>query len=707
VARDTPIERYRNIGISAHIDAGKTTTTERILFYTGVSHKIGEVHDGATVMDWMEQERERGITITSAATTCFWKGMENNHPEHRINIIDTPGHVDFTIEVERSMRVLDGACMVYDAVAGVQPQSETVWRQANKYKVPRLAFINKMDRQGAEFFKSYDHIRTRLKGNPIPIQIPIGAEEKFEGVVDLVKMKAIYWDEATQGMKYELRDIPAGLVEEAKKWREKMVEAAAEANDDLTHKYLEGHDLSLDEIKQGLRIRTIKNEIVPMLCGSAFKNKGVQAMLDAVIDYMPSPIDIKPVEGEDDRGGPATRKAADSEPFAALAFKIMTDPYVGQLTFIRVYSGVLKSGDTVFNSVRNRKERIGRILQMHANQREEIKEVYAGDIAAAVGLKEASTGETLCDPQHVIMLERMEFPEPVISQAVEPKTKADQEKMGIALNRLAQEDPSFRVRSDEESGQTIISGMGELHLEIIVDRMKREFGVEANVGKPQVAYREAIKKPVQVEGKFIKQSGGRGQYGHVWLKMEPQEAGKGFEFVDAIKGGTVPREYIPAVEKGLRETLPNGVLAGFPVVDVKVTLFDGSYHDVDSNENAFKMAASMAFKDGMRQANPILLEPMMAVEVETPEDFMGNVVGDLSGRRGMIQGMEDVVGVKVIKAEVPLSEMFGYSTTLRSLSQGRATYTMEFKHYTQAPKNIADGIINRDSPDNPDKGPKK
>jgi elongation factor G len=697
VARDTPIERYRNIGISAHIDAGKTTTTERILFYTGVSHKIGEVHDGATVMDWMEQERERGITITSAATTCFWKGMENNHPEHRINIIDTPGHVDFTIEVERSMRVLDGACMVYDAVAGVQPQSETVWRQANKYKVPRLAFINKMDRQGAEFFKSYDHIRTRLKGNPIPIQIPIGAEEKFEGVVDLVKMKAIYWDEATQGMKYELRDIPAGLVDEAKKWREKMVEAAAEANDDLTHKYLEGHDLSIDEIKQGLRIRTIKNEIVPMLCGSAFKNKGVQAMLDAVIDYMPSPIDIKPVEGEDDRGKPASRKAADSEPFAALAFKIMTDPYVGQLTFIRVYSGVLKSGDTVFNSVRGRKERIGRILQMHANQREEIKEVYAGDIAAAVGLKEASTGETLCDPQHVITLERMEFPEPVISQAVEPKTKADQEKMGLALNRLAQEDPSFRVHTDEESSQTIISGMGELHLEIIVDRMKREFGVEANVGKPQVAYRETIKKPVQVEGKFIKQSGGRGQYGHVWLKMEPQEAGKGFEFVDAIKGGTVPREYIPAVEKGLRETLPNGVLAGFPVVDVKVTLFDGSYHDVDSNENAFKMAASMAFKDGMRQANPILLEPMMAVEVETPEDFMGNVVGDLSGRRGMIQGMEDVVGVKVIKAEVPLSEMFGYSTTLRSLSQGRSTYTMEFKHYTEAPKTVAEAVINKKS----------
>jgi elongation factor G len=697
VARTTPIERYRNIGISAHIDAGKTTTTERILFYTGVSHKIGEVHDGATVMDWMEQERERGITITSAATTCFWKGMQNNHPQHHINIIDTPGHVDFTIEVERSMRVLDGACMVYDAVAGVQPQSETVWRQANKYKVPRLAFINKMDRQGADFFKSYDHIRTRLKGNPVPIQIPVGAEEKFEGLVDLVIMKAIYWDEATQGMKYELREIPAHLVDEAKKWREKMVEAAAEADDELTHKYLDGHDLSVEDIKRGLRIRTIKNEIVPMLCGSAFKNKGVQAMLDAVIDYMPSPVDIKPVEGEDEDGKPASRKASDSEPFAALAFKIMTDPYVGQLTFIRVYSGVLNSGDTVYNANRGRKERIGRLLQMHANQREEIKEVRAGDIAAAVGLKEASTGETLCDPGKDIMLERMVFPEPVISQAVEPKTKADQEKMGLALNRLAQEDPSFRVHTDEESSQTIISGMGELHLEIIVDRMKREFGVEANVGKPQVAYREAIKKPVQVEGKFIKQSGGRGQYGHVWLKMEPQEAGKGFEFVDAIKGGTVPREYIPAVEKGLRETLPNGVLAGFPVVDVKVTLFDGSYHDVDSNENAFKMAASMAFKDGMRQATPVLLEPMMAVEVETPEDFMGNVVGDLSGRRGMIQGMEDVVGVKVIKAEVPLSEMFGYSTTLRSLSQGRATYTMEFKHYTEAPKTVAEAVINKKS----------
>ncbi len=704
MARTTPIERYRNIGISAHIDAGKTTTTERILFYTGVSHKMGEVHDGAAVMDWMEQERERGITITSAATTCFWKGMDGRYPEHHINIIDTPGHVDFTIEVERSMRVLDGACMVYDAVAGVQPQSETVWRQANKYKVPRLAFINKMDRQGADFFKSYEHIRTRLKGNPVPIQIPVGAEEKFEGVVDLVKMKAIYWDESTQGMKYEAREIPEHLVAEAKQWREKMVEAAAEADDELTHKYLEGHDLSEEDIKRGLRKRTIANQIVPMLCGSAFKNKGVQAMLDAVIDYMPSPVDIKPVEGEDDKGRPAVRRAADDEPFAALAFKIMTDPYVGQLTFIRVYAGVLNSGDTVYNSVRNRKERIGRLLQMHANQREDIKEVRAGDIAAAVGLKEASTGETLCNPDHIIMLERMVFPEPVISQAVEPKTRADQEKMGLALHRLAQEDPSFRVHTDEESSQTIISGMGELHLEIIVDRMKREFGVDASVGKPQVAYREAIKKPVEVEGKFIKQSGGRGQYGHVVLKMEPQPAGKGFEFVDAIKGGAVPREYIPAVEKGLRETLPNGVLAGFPVVDVKVTLFDGSYHDVDSNENAFKMAASIAFKDGMRQANPALLEPMMAVEVETPEEFMGNVMGDLSSRRGIMHGMDEVAGIKVIKAEVPLSEMFGYSTTLRSLSQGRATYTMEFKHYTEAPKTVAEAVINRDDPD---KGPRK
>ncbi len=695
VARITPIDRYRNIGISAHIDAGKTTTTERILFYTGVSHKIGEVHDGATVMDWMEQERERGITITSAATTCFWKGMDSAHPEHRINIIDTPGHVDFTIEVERSMRVLDGACMVYCAVGGVQPQSETVWRQANKYKVPRLAFVNKMDRQGANFFKVFDQMKSRLKANPVPIQIPIGAEEKFEGVVDLVRMKALYWDEATQGMKYETREIPAELVDSAKEWREKMVESAAEANETLMNKYLESGELTQEEIKAGLRLRTIASEIVPMMCGSAFKNKGVQAMLDAVIDYMPAPTDIPPVKGELENGKTGERRAADDEPFAGLAFKIMTDPYVGQLIFFRVYSGVINSGDTIYNPIKGRKERIGRILQMHANQREEIKEVRAGDIAAAVGLKEATTGDTLCDPQHVIMLEKMIFPEPVIHVAVEPKTKADQEKMGIALNRLAQEDPSFRVRTDEESGQTIISGMGELHLEIIVDRMKREFGVEANVGAPQVAYREAIKKAVEQEGKFIKQSGGRGQYGHVWLKLEPNEPGKGFEFVDAIKGGSVPREFIPAVEKGLKETLPNGVLAGFPVVDVKVTLFDGSSHDVDSNENAFKMAASMAFKDGMRKANPALLEPMMAVEVETPEDFMGNVVGDLSSRRGMIQGMEDLPTGKTIRAEVPLAEMFGYSTTLRSLSQGRATYTMEFKHYTEAPKNVAEAVINK------------
>ena len=697
MARATPIDRYRNIGISAHIDAGKTTTTERILFYTGVSHKIGEVHDGATVMDWMEQERERGITITSAATTCFWKGMDKNFPEHRINIIDTPGHVDFTIEVERSMRVLDGACMVYCAVGGVQPQSETVWRQANKYKVPRLAFVNKMDRQGANFFKVYDQMKSRLKANPVPIQIPIGAEEKFEGVIDLVRMKAIYWDESTQGMKYDMRDIPAELLDTAKEWREKMIESAAEANEELLNKYLEEGDLSVADIKAGLRHRTIASEIVPMMCGSAFKNKGVQAMLDAVIEFMPAPTDIPPVKGELENGKQGERRAADDEPFAGLAFKIMTDPYVGQLIFFRVYSGIINSGDTIYNPIKGRKERIGRILQMHANQREEIKEVRAGDIAAAVGLKEATTGDTLCDPDHVIMLEKMIFPEPVIHVAVEPKTKADQEKMGIALNRLAQEDPSFRVRTDEESGQTIISGMGELHLEILVDRMKREFGVEANVGAPQVAYREAIRKLVQVEGKFIKQSGGRGQYGHVWLKMEPNEQGKGFEFVDAIKGGTVPREFIPAVEKGLRETLPNGVLAGYPVVDVKVTLFDGSSHDVDSNENAFKMAASMAFKDGMRQASPVLLEPMMAVEVETPEDFMGNVVGDLSSRRGMIQGMEEMPTGKVIKAEVPLAEMFGYSTTLRSLSQGRATYTMEFKHYTEAPKNVAEAVINKKS----------
>ena len=696
MARTTPIERYRNIGISAHIDACKSTTTARILFYTGVSHKIGEVHDGAAVMDWMEQERERGITITSAATTCFWKGMDGNFPEHRINIIDTPGHVDFTIEVERSMRVLDGACMVYCAVGGVQPQSETVWRQANKYKVPRLAFVNKMDRQGADFFKVYDQMKARLKANPVPLQMPIGAEENFEGVVDLIRMKAIFWDEASQGMKFELRDIPANLVEKSKEWREKMVEAAAEASEELMNRYLEEGDLSEEDIKKGLRLRTIGSEIVPMLCGSAFKNKGVQAMLDAVIELMPAPTDIPPVTGHLENDEIGERKADDKEPFAGLAFKIMTDPYVGQLTFFRVYSGVVNSGDTIYNPIKGRKERIGRILQMHANQREEIKEVRAGDIAAAVGLKEATTGETLCAPDKIITLEKMEFPEPVIHVAVEPKTKADQEKMGIALNRLAQEDPSFRVRTDEESGQTIISGMGELHLEILVDRMKREFGVEANVGAPQVAYREAIKKNAEVEGKFIKQSGGRGQYGHVWLRIEPNEAGKGFEFVDAIKGGTVPREFIPAVEKGLIDTLPNGVLAGFPVVDVKVTLFDGSYHDVDSNENAFKMAASIAFKDGMRKANPVLLEPMMAVEVETPEDFMGNVMGDLSGRRGMVQGMEDQAGgIKVIKAEVPLAEMFGYSTTMRSLSQGRATYSMEFKHYSEAPKNVAEAIINK------------
>jgi elongation factor G len=694
VARKTPIERYRNIGISAHIDAGKTTTTERVLFYTGVSHKIGEVHDGAAVMDWMEQEQERGITITSAATTCYWKGMDKNYPEHRINIIDTPGHVDFTIEVERSMRVLDGACMVYCAVGGVQPQSETVWRQANKYGVPRLAFVNKMDRSGANFFKVYDQMKARLRANVIPIQVPIGAEEKFEGVVDLIRMKAIYWDESTQGMKFELRDIPADLVATAKEWREKMVESAAEANEEMMNKYLEEGDLSEAEIKQCLRIRTIAGEIVPMLCGSAFKNKGVQAMLDAVLDYLPAPTDIPPVEGELENGTMGERKASDDEPFSALAFKIMTDPFVGQLIFFRVYSGMLKSGDTIFNPIKNKKERIGRILLMHANEREEIKEVFAGDIAAAVGLKDATTGDTLCDPNKVITLERMVFPEPVIHVAVEPKTKADQEKMGMALNRLAQEDPSFRVRSDEESGQTIISGMGELHLEVLVERMKREFGVEANVGAPQVAYREAIRKAVEVEGKFVKQSGGRGQYGHVWLKVEPNETGKGFEFVDAIKGGSVPREFIPAVRKGLEDTLPNGVLAGFPVVDVKVTLFDGSYHDVDSNENAFKMAASMGFKDGMRKASPVLLEPMMSVEVETPEDYTGTVMGDLSSRRGMVQGMDDMAGGgKVVKAEVPLAEMFGYSTALRSATQGRATYTMEFKHYTEAPKNVAEAVM--------------
>ena len=662
MARKTPIERYRNIGISAHIDAGKTTTTERILYYTGVNHKLGEVHDGAATTDWMEQEQERGITITSAAVTTFWKGMDLSYPEHRINIIDTPGHVDFTIEVERSMRVLDGACMVYCAVGGVQPQSETVWRQANKYHVPRLAFVNKMDRTGANFYKVYDQMKLRLRANPVPVVIPIGAEDKFEGVVDLIKMKAIIWDEASQGMKFDYRDIPADLKEKAAEWREKMLEAAAEADEDLMNEYLENGDLLEEKIKAGLRKRTIANEIQPMLCGTAFKNKGVQRMLDAVIDFLPSPVEIPPIEGEDDEHNRVTRKADDNEKFAALAFKLMTDPFVGQLTFVRVYSGVLNSGDTVLNATRGKKERIGRLLQMHANNREEIKEVRAGDIAAVVGLKEVTTGETLTDQAAPIILERMVFPEPVIRQAVEPKSKADQEKMGLALSRLAAEDPSFRVHTDEESGQTIIGGMGELHLEIIVDRMKREFNVEANVGKPQVAYRETIRKTVEnAEAKFVKQSGGRGQYGHVVLKLEPLEpGGPNFEFVDAIKGGVVPREFIPAVQKGIEDTLPTGVLAGYPVVDVKVTLHFGSYHDVDSNENAFKQAGSMAFKEGMRKASPVLLEPMMAVEVETPEEYAGTVMGDLSSRRGMIQGMEDMVGGgKQIKAEVPLAEMFG------------------------------------------------
>ena len=695
MARTTPLERYRNIGISAHIDAGKTTTTERILYYTGVSHKVGEVHDGAAVMDWMAQERERGITITSAATTCFWSGMDGALPEHRINIIDTPGHVDFTIEVERSMRVLDGACMVYCAVGGVQPQSETVWRQANKYRVPRMAFVNKMDRQGANFFKVYEQMRARLKANPVALQVPIGAEENFQGVVDLVKMKAIYWDDASGGTKFEEREIPSELQAEADEWREKLVEAAAESSEEVMNKYLEEGDLSESEIKEGIRLRTIAVEIVPMMCGTAFKNKGVQAMLDGVIDYLPSPLDVPAITGETEAGDPIDRKADDSEPFSALAFKIMTDPYVGQLIFFRVYSGSLQAGDSIYNPVKGKKERIGRILQMHANNREELKEVRTGDIAAAVGLKDATTGDTLCVQDKAVILERMEFPEPVISQAVEPKTKADQEKMGIALNRLAQEDPSFRVKTDEESGQTIISGMGELHLEILVDRMSREFSVDANIGKPQVAYREAIKKSIEIEGKFVKQSGGKGQYGHVWLKMEPAEQGKGFEFLDATKGGSVPKDYIPAVQKGLNEAMTSGVVAGYPVVDVKVTLFDGSYHEVDSSENAFKMAAILAFKDGMKKATAVLLEPMMAVEVETPEEKMGDVMGDLSGRRGTIQGMEDMVGGgKAIKAEVPLSEMFGYSTTLRSLTQGRATYSMEFKHYADAPKNIAEAVVN-------------
>ena len=695
MARNTPIERYRNIGISAHIDAGKTTTTERILFYTGVNHKLGEVHDGAATMDWMEQEQERGITITSAATTCFWKGMDMSYPAHRFNIIDTPGHVDFTIEVERSMRVLDGACRVYCAVGGVQPQSETVWRQANKYKVPRLAFVNKMDRTGANFFKVVEQIQTRLKGNPVPIVIPIGAEENFQGVVDLLKMKAIIWDEASQGMKFEYKDVPAELLDTAKEWREKMVEAAAEANEELMNKYLEEGGLSEDEIKQGLRQRTIATEVQPMLCGTAFKNKGVQRMLDAVIDFLPSPVDIPPVAGTDEDEQLVTRKADDGEKFSALAFKLMTDPFVGQLTFVRVYSGVLKKGDTVLNTVKGKKERIGRIVQMHANNREEIEEIIAGDIAACVGLKEVTTGETLSDPSAPVILERMVFPEPVIAQAVEPKSKADQEKMGIALSRLAAEDPSFRVRTDEESGQTIIAGMGELHLEIIVDRMKREFNVEANVGKPQVAYRETVRKAVSdVEGKFVRQSGGKGQYGHVVFRLEPNEPGKGFEFIDEIKGGVVPREYIPAVQQGVEEALTSGVLAGYPVVDVKVALTFGSYHDVDSSEQAFKMAAIFGFKEAARKANPVILEPMMAVEVETPEEYAGTVMGDLSSRRGMVQGMDDMVGGgKAIKAEVPLSEMFGYATSLRSMTQGRANYTMEFKHYAEAPKNVADAII--------------
>ncbi|MDT3706796.1 MAG: elongation factor G [Thiobacillus sp.] len=693
MARTTPIERYRNIGISAHIDAGKTTTTERILFYTGVSHKIGEVHDGAATTDWMEQEQERGITITSSAVTCFWKGMDMSMPEHRINIIDTPGHVDFTIEVERSMRVLDGACMVYCAVGGVQPQSETVWRQANKYGVPRLAFVNKMDRSGANFFKVVEQMRTRLKANPVPVVIPIGAEDSFVGVVDLLEMKAINWDEASQGMKFDYADVPAELAELAAKWRSNMVEAAAEASEDLMNKYLEEGELSKDEIVQGLRTRTLAGEVQPMLCGTAFKNKGVQRMLDAVIQYLPSPVDIPPVEGVDDNDAAVVRQADDDEKFSALAFKLMSDPFVGQLTFVRVYSGTLQAGSTVLNSVKGKKERIGRILQMRANDREEIKELRAGDIGAVVGLKDVTTGDTLCDVTAPVILERMVFPEPVIHVAVEPKTKADQEKMGIALGRLASEDPSFRVRTDEESGQTIISGMGELHLDILVDRMRREFNVEANVGAPQVAYREAIRKEVEQEGKHAKQSGGKGQYGHVWIKMGPNEPGKGFEFIDAIKGGTVPREYIPAVEKGLVEAMNNGVLAGFPVVDVKVTLFDGSYHDVDSSELAFKLAAILAFKDGMRKASPALLEPMMAVEVETPEDYMGDVMGDLNRRRGIIQGMDDVAGIKAIKAEVPLAEMFGYATDLRSMSQGRATYTMEFKHYAEAPKSVAEAVI--------------
>jgi elongation factor G len=697
VARSTPIERYRNLGIMAHIDAGKTTTTERVLYYTGVSHKIGEVHDGAATMDWMEQEQERGITITSAATTCFWSGMDQQFPEHRINIIDTPGHVDFTIEVERSLRVLDGACAVFCAVGGVEPQSETVWRQANKYGVPRIAFVNKMDRMGADFLRVVSQVKERLGANPVPLQIAIGAEEAFEGVIDLVKMKAVYWDEASRGMEYAEKDIPAELRDLAEEWREHMVEAAAEGSEELMEKYLEDGELSAEEIRQGIRARTLANEITPMLCGSAFKNKGVQAMLDAVIEYLPAPTDVPAIAGvlDDKEGTEATRESSDDEPFAALAFKIATDPFVGTLTFFRVYSGVLKSGDSVFNPVKGKKERIGRILQMHANSREEIKEVRAGDIAAAVGLKDVTTGETLCAHDAIITLERMDFPEPVIAVAVEPRTQADQEKMGIALSKLAQEDPSFRVSTDAESGQTIIAGMGELHLDIIVDRMKREFKVEANVGAPQVAYRETVRSRVEHECKFVRQSGGRGQYGHVWLRIEPQEEGAGYAFVNEVVGGTVPREFIPAVDKGVQEQMEGGIMAGYPMVDVKVTLFDGSYHDVDSSEMAFKIAGSMCMREGSLEANPALLEPIMKVEVVTPEDYMGDVMGDLNSRRGIVQGMDDSPAGKQIKAEVPLAEMFGYATDLRSATQGRATYSMEFSKYSEVPGSIAEAIINK------------
>ncbi|MBN2700558.1 MAG: elongation factor G [Methylothermaceae bacterium] len=697
MARKTPIERYRNIGIMAHIDAGKTTTTERILFYTGVSHKIGEVHDGAAVMDWMEQEQERGITITSAATTCFWNGMDQQFPQHRINIIDTPGHVDFTIEVERSLRVLDGACAVFCAVGGVEPQSETVWRQANKYEVPRLAFVNKMDRQGADYLRVIDQIRTRLGAFPVPIQLPIGSEDNFQGVVDLVKMKAIYWDEETLGNRFEEKEIPEEMAAQCEEWREKMVEAAAEADEELMEKYLENGELSTEEVKRGLRARTLAGEIVLTLCGTAFKNKGVQALLDAVVEYLPSPVEVRSVEGLDESGETVVRRADDEEPFSALAFKIATDPFVGALTFFRVYSGVVNSGDTVFNPLKQKRERIGRLVQMHSKNREEVKEVRAGDIAAAIGLKSVTTGDTLCDQKSVVTLEKMEFPEPVISVAVEPKTKADQEKMGVALQKLAQEDPSFRVHTDEESGQTIISGMGELHLEIIVDRMKREFKVEANVGAPQVAYRETIRSTVEQEGKFVRQTGGRGQYGHVWLRLEPQERGSGYEFVNSIVGGVVPKDYIPAVDKGIQEAMESGVLAGYPMVDIKVTLYDGSYHDVDSSEMAFKIAGSMAFKDGAKKASAVLLEPIMKVEVVTPEEYMGDVVGDINRRRGMVQGMDDTPSGKVIRCEVPLAEMFGYATDLRSQTQGRATYSMHFENYQEAPANVAEAIIKKAS----------